>query len=390
MSLATVEGLTDAVDGGASMPENWFLEALKRSNAVFSAFRTHRMQNDIARLMTDNKGKLKSFSQFAKDVKPYTDHQNRAWLRTEYNTAVSRAHHAADWQQFEAEKDVLPNLEWTPSLSPNPGADHRPFWGTVLPIDHPFWNDHKPGDRWNCKCGLRNTDKEAGSVPVGSAGDMPAKGLENNPGKDGHLFSDKHSYFPDSCGACPFAGNRLKALFADLAGKKKNCYQCKQANKAIDQCTITKAQEEYDSYNPDAYEKTFFDKRTGGYVVTERQRLAAAKANKQETAKYQKEKNMCLVFAKDGNKIVHLSEKTGISSADVTCNGAKADLKRTDGYQNIVKYATHAVHKQGAQMVLFQFDSWNARFAKEISNLQKAKIHGKYFITGKENEIIDF
>lgn len=143
-----------------------------------------------------------------------------------------RAHRAADWQQFEAEKDVLPNLEWTPSTSPNPGEDHRPFWGTVLPIDDPFWNEHKPGDRWNCKCSLRNTDKQAGTVPTGGQKDMPARGLENNPGKDGHLFSDKHGYFPDSCGSCPFAGGKLKALFADLAGKK-NCYDCKRVDKEV-------------------------------------------------------------------------------------------------------------------------------------------------------------
>lgn len=307
-----------------------------------------------------------------------------------------RAHRAADWQQFEAEKDVLPNLEWTPSTSPNPGEDHRPFWGTVLPIDDPFWNEHKPGDRWNCKCSLRNTDKQAGTVPTGGQKNMPARGLENNPGKDGHLFSDKHSYFPDSCGTCPFAGKtqKLMALFP-LGGQrgsagKKNCYDCKPVDKVIDQRIITKAKQEYEAYNPDVYEKTFFDTTTGGYVVTEKQRLAAAKTNKQETAKYKKEKDMCLVFAKGGNKIVHLSEVARISSADVTCDGMKADLKRTESANNMIDYAKHARKSQGAKLVLFQFDNWNAKKASALKDIAKLKIHGKYFITGKEDEIIDF
>ncbi|MEG1998564.1 MAG: phage minor head protein, partial [Bacteroidales bacterium] len=360
------------------------------NNDVFAAFRTHRMQNDIAALMTDREGNLKSFAQFAKEAIQYTDHHNRRWLRTEYDTAVVRAHNAADWQQFEAEKDILPNLEWIRSTSANPGEDHRPFWGTVLPIDHPFWNQHKPVDRWNCKCSLRNTDKEPTQIPTGGVKDMPARGLENNPGQDGQLFSDKHAYFPASCGTCPFVGNKLSALYATLAGKQKNCYRCKKANKAIEQHITTNAKQEYDAYNPDAYKKIYFCKETGGYVVTENERLVSAKVNKQESAKYAKEKAMCITFAKAGNKIVHLGEVARISSADVLCNGIKADLKRTDSYQNIVKYSKHATRQQGAKIVLFQFDKWDAKFAKEVKNLIGEKVHGKYFITGKEDKIYEF
>ena len=62
----------------------------------------------------------------------------------------NRAHQAANWRQFEREKDVLPNLKWMPSTSLHPGADHRRFWGTIRPVDDLFWNNHRPGDRWNC------------------------------------------------------------------------------------------------------------------------------------------------------------------------------------------------------------------------------------------------
>ncbi len=168
-----------------------------------------------------------------KDVQPYVRHQNRAWLRTEYDTAVRRAHQAADWQQFEAEKDVLPNLEWIPSTSPTPGADHRVFWGTVLPVDDPFWKEHRPGDRWNCKCELRNTDKDCTARPSGTEKDNPQSGLENNPGKDGHLFSDKHPYYPDSCASCQYSGNRLMALLHDLAGSRKHCNSCRKVEKVV-------------------------------------------------------------------------------------------------------------------------------------------------------------
>lgn len=121
-----------------------FRQALRHSNEVFSAFKVHRMQSDMARLLTDSNGDLKPFNQWANDVLPIASHQCGAWLRTEYDTAVIRAHQAADWQQFLREADVLPNLKWMPSTSPNPGADHQLFWNTVRPINDPFWNEHRP------------------------------------------------------------------------------------------------------------------------------------------------------------------------------------------------------------------------------------------------------
>ena len=171
---------------------------MRYNNAVFAAFRTHRFQNDIARQLLDEEGKLKTFGQFARDVDTLVAPTHLdAWLRTEYNTAVLRARQAADWKRFEANADVLPNLKWIPSTSPHPGADHEVFWNTVRPLDDPFWDEHRPGDRWNCKCSLEATDEPATAgrrVPKGSPKDEPSPGLDNNPGKDAHLFSDTNPY----------------------------------------------------------------------------------------------------------------------------------------------------------------------------------------------------
>ena len=175
-----------------------FYQALRYNNAVFAAFRTHRFQNDIARQLLDEEGKLKTFEQFTRDVDTLVapTHLN-AWLRTEYNTAVIRARQAADWKRFEANADVLPNLKWIPSTSPHPGADHQVFWNTVRPLDDPFWSEHRPGDRWNCKCSLEATDEPANAdsrVTKGTPGDEPSPGLDNNPGKDAMLFSNTNPY----------------------------------------------------------------------------------------------------------------------------------------------------------------------------------------------------
>ncbi|WP_304232142.1 hypothetical protein [Phocaeicola plebeius] len=195
---ATVEGLS-----ASSYPtgDELFLEQLRTNNEVFSAFRTHRMQNDLAAQLIDKDGKLKPFEQWLDDVQNITDHYVVRWLRTEYDTAILRAHQAADWKHFEEYKDVLPNLRWMPTTSPDPDIAHKQYWEAklTLPVNHSFWTRHRPGDRWNCKCSLEATDEPATTGAVGDFKPVPSvPGLDNNPADDGKLFSDSHPYIKEA------------------------------------------------------------------------------------------------------------------------------------------------------------------------------------------------
>lgn len=229
MNEATVEGLARA-DRPPTQEED-FYRSLRHSNEVFAAFKVHSMGEKMAAKLTTADGRLKPFRQWAEEVQGISSHYVGSWLRTEYDTAVIRAHTAADWRRFERNIDIFPNLRWMPTTSPEPDSSHRVYWQKklTLPVGHPFWDRHHPGDRWNCKCMLEQTDEpETPDVLNGMEDVPPQKGLENNPGKDGHTFSDKHPYFPDKCSKC-FAykksgfKNRLMNLFKNRA---KNCYDC--------------------------------------------------------------------------------------------------------------------------------------------------------------------
>ena len=121
---ATAEGLSQASwqDYG-----DLFLEQLRTGNEVFSAFRVHRMQNDMAARLLDEDGQLKPFDRWLEDIRDISSHYNVSWLRTEYDTAVIRAQQAAEWKQFRSEEDVYPNLRWMPTTSPEPDAGHRQY-----------------------------------------------------------------------------------------------------------------------------------------------------------------------------------------------------------------------------------------------------------------------
>ena len=192
---ATAEGLSQAAYQDY---DDLFLEQLRTNNEVFSAFRVHRMQNDMAARLLDGNGRLKPFDRWAEDVRDISSHYAVSWLRTEYATAVIRARQAAEWKGFRAEADVLPNLRWMPTTSPEPDNLHRQYWQArlTLPVGHPFWEQHRPGDRWNCKCSLRQTGEPATAEAVAGFSPVPpAPGLDGNPADDGRLFSASHPYF---------------------------------------------------------------------------------------------------------------------------------------------------------------------------------------------------
>lgn len=223
----TVEGIAQAKTPPTH--DKMFYRELRHSNEVFAAFKVHAMGVEMAAKLLDGDGNLKPFDKWLHDVSGIASHQVGSWLRTEYDMAVIRAHAAADWREFERNKDILPNIRWMPTTSPEPEGSHRRYWQMklTLPVEDPFWNEHHPGDRWNCKCSLEATDEPA-NRPDEMEPTAPHRGLENNPGKDGHTFSDRHPYFPDKCGQC-FAyrksgfRNRLKAWFTN---RQKDCYNC--------------------------------------------------------------------------------------------------------------------------------------------------------------------
>ena len=161
---ATWKTMNKATDKGFGTrktddPDYDFYPEIRMNNAVFAAFKVHRAQNDMAALLLDKNGSLKPFEQWVKEAMPI--------------------------------------------------ADHQIFWGTIRPIDDPFWNEHRPGDRWNCKCTLSSTDEAPTAVPDENGQNKAHDGLENNPGKDGKLFSDKHPYITE---AHPGAKKAVDAL----------------------------------------------------------------------------------------------------------------------------------------------------------------------------------
>lgn len=232
----------DAVSKGYGMSHNTSFDRTSRmadqiehNIEVFSAFKTHNQQELMAQKMLKD-GKRVGFDEFKAAVEPIARHHNGAWLQTEYATASLRAAQAADWQEFEQNADIFPNLKWMPTTSARPDeAVHGTYSGltgpqVVLPIHDPFWDNHRPGDRWNCKCGLEPTDEPSlhqtnkqAAARAEQGKPTGQRGLQANPGKKGEVFDTKHPYFPKSCKQCPFISVSTGVKNASTTPHCQNC-----------------------------------------------------------------------------------------------------------------------------------------------------------------------
>ena len=126
--VKTLRLLNEAVDRvfTLSIEENReYIEELKHNNAVFAAFKTHREQNDLAALLTDNEGQPRSFNAFRKATEPVIGEYNVNWLQTEYLAAIRSARTAERFRRYLQDKDLYPNLRWLPSRAVKPREVHR-------------------------------------------------------------------------------------------------------------------------------------------------------------------------------------------------------------------------------------------------------------------------
>lgn len=81
-------------------------------------------------------------------------------LKTIYwaNTRTARA--AGLWERAQRTKRVAPYFLYRLGPSENHRPHHVSKAGTVLPVDHPFWDTWFPPNGWGCKCWIRQVGED--------------------------------------------------------------------------------------------------------------------------------------------------------------------------------------------------------------------------------------
>ena len=352
-------------NGGLDVDKNKsFLKAWGRSVEVFSAFRVHKYSTMMASMLKDDDGNLRTFEEWRKATEPIQSHFNRSWLQTEYNTAVLRAEQAADWRRFEEDKDIMPNLKWMPTSSATPREEHAVFWkqGLTLPVDDKFWDERHPGDLWNCKCWLQQTDGPSTTkkeMPAKKEMPTPAKGLKSNPGKKAEMYDDSHPYYPDpkTCLWLRLAkqakqsGAEAKTVrVVDSVNCIHNCNLCeyvqlarkgnKEANKKL-----------YEKMKlDDNYKDVEFDEKTGGLKATHKDHNL-----KSEGATYELKAQE--IGVKYGHSVILESELATILNKRFTeglWDGQRFEVAGCETCEpnNILRGIRHSAHKRTTEIAI--------------------------------------
>ena len=177
--------------------------ALENNAFIFSGFKAFHTLREVGLSLVTDKGDIKPFETFRRDVEAVNNRYNHNYLYAEYNHAVGSSLMAARWQQIEADGDRY-DLQYRTAQDDRVREDHAILHGTTLPPSDPFWSLYLPPNGWNCRCtavqvrkGKYPQSDPALSILRGNNCTEAAKQqiFRFNPGKDLQLFPPKHPYY---------------------------------------------------------------------------------------------------------------------------------------------------------------------------------------------------
>jgi len=163
---------------------------LKNNVSRLAAAKTNYTVQQLHNAKTAAKGNKDEYNRQAKLILARANSTQAA----EYNTAVHRARSCKQWEQFQGERHLYPNIQWLRTRSATPREIHLAYVGRIWPMDDPFWNSNSPGCTWNCKCSWKTTDQKPTDNSSLSVVEASA-GLEGNPYYTHEIFTNKHPYF---------------------------------------------------------------------------------------------------------------------------------------------------------------------------------------------------
>ena len=200
----TLKQLNTAISSGVphEVPEV-VRYALENNAFIFSGFKAFHTLREVGLSLITDKGEIKPFETFRKDVEQVNNRYNHNYLYAEYNHAVGASLMAARWQQIEADGDRY-DLQYRTAQDDRVREDHAILHGTTLPPSDPFWTQYLPPNGWNCRCTavqvrkgkFPQSDPELSMLRGQNCTDAAKQQIFRfNPGKSLKLFPPKHPYY---------------------------------------------------------------------------------------------------------------------------------------------------------------------------------------------------
>lgn len=140
------DGIPLGVDYGADDPT--ILATFLDSIFKFSAGKTAALLERLNELFRESS----SFEEFYQMAKSETDLFNKAYLETEYTTAVLTGEAASTYKRLKGQADIFPYWMYRSAGDDLVRPAHRLLEGMVLRNDHSAWKSIYPPNGWRCRC----------------------------------------------------------------------------------------------------------------------------------------------------------------------------------------------------------------------------------------------
>lgn len=200
----TLRVLSTAIDSGLTheVPET-LRHALENNAFIFSGFKTFHALREVGLSMVTDKGDIKPYNDFLKDVLKINNRYNHNYLYAEYNHALGASQMAAKWHDFEQDGDRY-DLQYRTAGDGRVREEHAMLHGITLPPSDPFWDRYLAPNGWNCRCDAvqvrkgkyERTDPKLAMTRGDNCTDaLKQRMFRYNPGKTMELFPPKHPYY---------------------------------------------------------------------------------------------------------------------------------------------------------------------------------------------------
>lgn len=341
---------------------------LKQNIAEFSAFKETAFHKELENLLVED-GHVLPWSEYKDKAYQVSGDYNGRYLETEYHQTVATANMASKFQDFQANKELYPNLKFVTVNDSRVRPEHKAFDGVVKPIDDAFWSTHLPPLDWGCRCDVEQTDEEPTEAPPASESQKTT--FKNNASQSGKIFLSE-AYSVD---------------FTDLEKDQTSIKSLKllahNSDSAIQQFAREKVCE-----LPRSKQFEVIQERKKG-KITEHILL-----NKGED--YPNIKNVAQQFLKDGSKNIEIMPEINAKSLhkfrekiypnydlmknpDLRIDGKYYDVKRVESLKNIQRNANRASEQKAIAVLDYQGDD----LTEEKMKQQAKRIFGKNNINDK-------
>ena len=176
-------------------PDKVMLEQLQANTWQFAGAKNYTQLREIGAALLDETGKLRSQSEFIKSALKINETMSVQYLNVEYQLAQAGGQMARKWVEIQQEKETFPLLKFDAVLDSHTSEICRPLDGTILPVDHPFWDTFYPPNHYGCRSTVQRLSYGKATENIPST-DIPQM-FQTNTAKRGLIFPEDHPYFVD-------------------------------------------------------------------------------------------------------------------------------------------------------------------------------------------------